>query len=206
VLGFLGLLASCAAPVKPAAEVKPAPPAPAPTRVKESAPPKTTRPGDTGPVVAALAHFHSLPDLFLSGTKDDGAVLVEGYYGGKSGYLSPGQIAGELSDEGWTIPEEARADLERRALNEGRVSLSKLPPTLRLFEFAEEDAYFDFGKHHPEARAWVSLWRPGYTRDGKQAVVRFMFGPTPHGAAATYLLEFRGNEWHVLHHALSYFA
>lgn len=140
------------------------------------------------------------------GAKDDGVVFVERDYGGESGFLSPSQVAGELSDEGWTIPEDARADLQRRAQKEGRVSFSKLPPTLRVFEFTEEDSAFNFRKLHPEARAWVSLWRPGFTRDGRQAVVRFMFGPSPHGAAATYLLERRGDGWHVIHHAFSYFA
>ncbi|MEK7951182.1 hypothetical protein [Luteolibacter soli] len=180
------------------------PPSPAPEVVKKPAKPKVAKPGDAGPLLAALNHFRSLPDL--PGPKDDGVLLVEKYYGGKSGFLSADQLRSELSEEGWTIPEEARADLERRARGEGRVSFAKLPPTLQLFEFTEEDTYFQFRNRHPGTCAWVSMWRPGFTKDGRQAVVRFMFGPTPHGAAATYLLERRDDGWHVVHHSLSYFA
>jgi hypothetical protein len=159
-----------------------------------------------GPIIAALDHFRTLQDLFLSGSKEDGILLVDRYYGGDSGFISSSQLGGELSDEGWTVPKDALADLERGAEKGGEISSSKLPPTLRLFEFTKEDTSFNFRELHSDARAFVSLWRPGFTRDGKQAVVRFMFGPSPHGAAATYLLERRGNEWHVVHHSLSYFA
>lgn len=45
---------------------------------------------------------------------------------------------------------------------------------------------------------WVQVAMPGYSKDRSKAILRFWFGPTPHGAAGTYLVERRKGSWVVL--------
>ena len=53
----------------------------------------------------------------------------------------------------------------------------------------------------PGAKYQVSLWPPGYSADGKQALVRFLFGPgSPHGNDAIYWLKLRRGHWRVVYH------
>ncbi|AIE86815.1 ankyrin repeat domain-containing protein [Fimbriimonas ginsengisoli] len=47
-------------------------------------------------------------------------------------------------------------------------------------------------------KGWVQVMLPGYSTDGAQAVLRFWFGPTPHGAAATYFLRKVAGKWTVV--------
>ena len=51
----------------------------------------------------------------------------------------------------------------------------------------------NFLKAYPDARAYVWAYLPGYSADGRRAIVRLSVGPSPHGTMATYLLE-RGPE------------
>jgi hypothetical protein len=55
-------------------------------------------------------------------------------------------------------------------------------------------------------RAYVSAWLPGYSQDGRSAVVRFWFGPSAHGAIATYRLTRKGGHWKIDWHKLAYYA
>jgi hypothetical protein len=59
---------------------------------------------------------------------------------------------------------------------------------------------------YPDALAAVYLWLPGYSEDKSQAVVRFHFDPTSHGATATYLVVKEGDSWKVKERKLAYYA
>ncbi|MDM4019420.1 hypothetical protein [Roseiconus lacunae] len=56
------------------------------------------------------------------------------------------------------------------------------------------------------AKCLVQFWRPGYSDDGKRAVVRFYYGPSPHGAAGTYVLRYADGEWRIVASTISYYA
>ena len=59
------------------------------------------------------------------------------------------------------------------------------------------DDFSDYARHvraslSPEApKAWVSVWLPGFSKDGRTAVVCFSYEPTAHGSLALYLLRKR---------------
>jgi hypothetical protein len=59
---------------------------------------------------------------------------------------------------------------------------------------------------YPEAEFYVRCWLPGYSKDGKTALVRMTFAPTPHGASATFLLERNESGWHVVNRNFSYYT
>lgn len=50
----------------------------------------------------------------------------------------------------------------------------------------------------PDAAGWIRMFRPGYSRDGSLAIVRFDFGPTAHGAFMYMLLERNGTTWDIV--------
>lgn len=164
---------------------------------------------DRGPILAALDHFRQLPDVWTHGSEAaDAVILVASSYQSRSGFISAGQLGADVSDEGWTVPEVARLDMERRTDAGDTLTITEPPEFVRLLNFASDRPgdVLEFSEKHPDARCFVSLWPPGYTADRKQAVVRFMFGPTAHGASAVYLLEFRDGKWQVLKSAIAIYA
>jgi hypothetical protein len=64
----------------------------------------------------------------------------------------------------------------------------------------------DVEMKHPDAKNYVWLLAPGYSSDGKTAIVRLSFGPTAHGATATYLLVKEKGKWKVRQRRISYYA
>jgi hypothetical protein len=65
----------------------------------------------------------------------------------------------------------------------------------------------EFPKAFPGACAYVRIWLPAYSEDGKQAIFRFFFGPTAHGASATFLLRKNAaGQWRVVATQISYYA
>lgn len=162
---------------------------------------------DKSVLMAALVHFRSLPDLWLpSASAAEGHLLLHRDYETSKGLISASQIKGDISQ--WTVPEEARLDMERRVDATEELPRSHLPAFIHILDFDERPPYniLEFVDHGSEAKCWVKLWPPGYTRDGRRAVVRFLFGPTSHGASATYLLQQCDGKWHIVHHSVAYYA
>lgn len=58
---------------------------------------------------------------------------------------------------------------------------------------------------HSDAKCWLRFWKPGFSKDGKRAILRIAFGPTPHGAVATFLLERTGGDWKVDRSSIAYY-
>ncbi len=77
-----------------------------------------------------------------------------------------------------------------------RVEIAKLPG----------GGIVEFERAHPNARCWVSAWLPGYSKDGKQAIVRANIGPWAHGATVTMFLEKDGDKWTVKWSRLALYA
>lgn len=183
---------------------------------------------------AALSDFASDPKFepipsFAKGRR----VVIHRETLGGSAYVRADQVQAD-SREG-QLPGDAVADLEARN-NGGLVTVSGMtfsstqragaalvgwtPSTsdvivtdLTRFRSTNPrwDKPFEFEeallKVHADAKAyaWVSL--PGYTADGSKAIVRVSFGPTAHGAMATYLLQ-KGPEgkWTVTWRKRAYYA
>jgi hypothetical protein len=55
-------------------------------------------------------------------------------------------------------------------------------------------------------RGWVEVQLPGYSKDGQTALLRFTFGPTPHGSDGFYLLRKVKGRWEIIAKRLSYYA
>ncbi len=156
---------------------------------------------DEGPIIAAIDHFRQLPGMGRrNSSAAEGVLLLDGSYETSKGFISIDQLRGDLSREGWSVPEEARLDMERRLAAHDPFPVSVLPAYIRVLDFSTNPpGHFEFSERHPDAKCFISLWPPGYTADRSQAVVRFMWGPTAHGASAVYLLEFRDGAWIVIH-------
>ena len=66
--------------------------------------------------------------------------------------------------------------------------------------------YYREGNRPENAKCLVQFWRAGFTRDGKRAIVRFSYGPSPHGATGTYVLERTDHGWRIVSSTISYYA
>lgn len=53
-------------------------------------------------------------------------------------------------------------------------------------------------EEYPGAVGYVRLRMPGFATDGNTALVRFVFGPTAHGATATYMLVRTEHGWRIV--------
>lgn len=174
-------------------------------------PPQTSQSttASKSPIVAALTHFRSLKDIWIPGSSVSNRVLlVDRRYETSKGFIDAAQLNSDTHQDRWTLPEDARLDMERRTDARERFRTPLLPSFIRILDFEKQPPgnSLEFSKRHPQAKCYIVLWPPGYTRDRSRAVVRFLFGPTPHGASAVYLLELRDGEWHVVRHSVSYYA
>ena len=50
----------------------------------------------------------------------------------------------------------------------------------------------------PNARGWVSAWVPGFSKDGRTAIVRAQVGPSVHRATLTAILKQLSGKWSVV--------
>lgn len=167
--------------------------------------------GQESPILAALDHFRLQRDLWLPlKCRHRTNLLVHRKFEATTGFIGQSQMASDLKREKWKFPEDARADIERRCKAGEAFDVSKLPDYIVARDL-EKDAegiagQADFSERNPNSKCQIRLWPAGFTRDGNQALVRFMFGPTPHGATATYVLEKKNDLWHVRHWAVAYYA
>jgi hypothetical protein len=134
---------------------------------------------------------------------DDLVIVVDTQIAGPSGFLSASQISAELRHSDWTVPPELVEDLAIRNSEAVPLGERRLGERVALEDLSQFQGKRHFEiwqairEKHPKARAYVVLWLPGYSKDQTQAVVRFSFGPTPHGATATYLLVKENGKWKI---------
>ena len=217
----LALLPACDRRGRPGA-----PPAPAsrPAATQPATQPAAAlRPDDFDVLRAALAHLAAHAEFpTVPAMEKKRVVVLHRVTAGPSGYLAAHQIQSDLRDH--SVPSDALADLELRnsgirqtpamdvalpdkpgtpldglaptAPNVVVADLDKLPPGDSL---GLRGPYETFATTYPQAKGYVNAWLPGYSTNGRRAVVRFLCGPTPHGASATCLLEKdAGGRWNVL--------
>lgn len=112
---------------------------------------------------------------------------------------------------GKEMPKDAWDDLVRR-------NVVRLDPNSREIHY--EDLPFDsrvqvanafpgpetpflgksFEEVFPQARGWVEAWVPGYSKDGKTAVIRARIGPTAKPATLTAIMKKVDGKWAVAWH------
>ena len=129
--------------------------------------------------------------------------------GGSPGFLGDGQLNGEGHDKTpYLIAADIRVDLWRRNPKEP-VSLAEFKPSSPLILLADLRGLrgFDgFSTKYPDARGYVVTWLPGFSKDGRAAVLRASFGPTAHGATLTYMLVKKGEHWEVVWRTVGYYG
>jgi hypothetical protein len=105
------------------------------------------------------------------------------------------------------IPSEIWADLIRRNAQGKRYSLARYHPSnphILVRDLSQTDLD-GFGGVFPDARGYVELSLPGYSRGGQTALFHFTFGPTPHGAVGDYLLSRVKGRWEIVGRFIGYF-
>ena len=55
-------------------------------------------------------------------------------------------------------------------------------------------------------RCHVRMSRPGYSQNGRTAIVKLQLGPSSHGIDLTYVLTFDGLRWNVLTYEVQFYA
>jgi len=98
------------------------------------------------------------------------------------------------------IPPDIREDLLSRNPRRTRHFLARYQPSnpkILVRDLSRIDQDLGFSAQFPDARGYVESMLPGYSRDGRKAVVLFSFGPTPHGASGCYLLVKANGRWEI---------
>ncbi len=86
-------------------------------------------------------------------------------------------------------------------------SAKQFGPNARVTEIESFHDLHYYGENSQPiaAKCLVQFWRPGYSNNGKRAVVRFYYGPSPHGAAGTYVLQYATDGWQIVSSTISYY-
>ena len=179
-------------------------------RGRKADPPMAT---DVAVLTAALEHLSAEKRITWDGPyhPERRRILLHKASGGPMGVPSDQQMDSDTRNEAWMVPRDVAGDLRRR----NTASVSLVGPS-----FGNYVSLIDVVKllksrnlrtvhrpvEYPDAKGYATAWLPGYSRDGTQAVARFRFGPTAHGATATYLLARRKDRWEVVKHALAYYV
>jgi hypothetical protein len=168
-------------------------------------------PMDAAVIRIAMKHFATRNESGCFGGAKRTAILVYPESAGPSGiYLSDAQLLGDTDQEKWEVPSWLRKGLRwRNGAKQLTLHGLDLGPAARHWdpEKLKEWAYpWPPPKGYPDVRAMAVLWLPAYSSDGRTAVVRFSFGPTAHGATATYLLARGVGGWRVTRWAFAFYV
>lgn len=166
---------------------------------------------------------HLCADVAFDLTKastNDAQILLHYRTPEKTGFLLPSQIHADLGTN--SLPPDAESNLRKRngltvenpgdyeavAGLFGNVKFSSivLVTNLHHWRIEREALKSGFAKSFPKARGWVEVYLPGYSANGRIAVVRAMVGPWAHAASLTALLERDENLWVVKWYKVAYYA
>lgn len=170
------------------------------------------RPDDEAVLEAVLLHF------LLDNEKETTLAMAEGSKSIQLLRVSPEKTGMVLSDQvnqylrEHKLPDSLVEALFRR--NKGAKDFDAIRTDYSRFKFDPRIKLVDEinkGKYgNPElprgAKGYFQCYAPGYSSDGRTAVVRAWIGPTPHGAIATYFLEREGNDRRVKWREFAFFV
>jgi len=106
------------------------------------------------------------------------------------------------------IPSAVMDDLLRRNPDRKQLFLTRCQPSnpnILVRSLSQVDQDLGFCSQFPDARGYVESFLPGYSRDGRTALVLFSFGPTPHGAIGCYLLSKTNGRWEIIERSIGNF-
>ncbi len=106
------------------------------------------------------------------------------------------------------VDKELIESLERASKETGGFpGVDVFGPNARVMEIESfhDIHYYGDGSKPVAAKCLVKFWRPGYSADGKRALLRFYYGPSPHGAAGTYILHHTNSGWKIVASTISYY-
>jgi len=166
---------------------------------------------------AALLHLVADPGFVMPGAARDGrSIVLSSRSATGTGMIESYQMRSDVGSA-LTIPDDLEKDLLRRnATSQGssvvvsfggsnldsRITVADLttgePPAIERRP--------PFSERFPQARGWVEPWLPGYSKDGRRAIIRAWVGPSPHGASVTVLLERSGRSWVVRWSRIAHYA
>lgn len=161
-------------------------------------------------IEAVLLHFLQDHDgeIPIAGERQE-IVLLHKVSPEKIGMVMPDQVNSYLKSH--RLPESLIEALYRR--NKGAANFDALQTDYSGMRFDSRIEVGDFtdviasavprttGPHAKlaaRAKGWFQCYAPGYSDDGRTAVVRAWVGPSMHGAIATYLLERKDSSWQVM--------
>jgi hypothetical protein len=148
------------------------------------------------------------PDLFLGSTDSPDIILID-QTAPWTVFLGDDQMNGELDDkQANDVSLEIREHLVQR--NGEAISLAGFKPVSPHIRLESEDVVPTRSRGVREgalqARAWVKIWLPGYSKSRDRVVLRFSFGPSPHGATGTYFLIKQDGVWQVQWRRFAFYA
>ena len=114
--------------------------------------------------------------------------------------ISEGQMRIDLNEDQWDDIRSLIGHLRLR--NAELVRIDSLVGETDLIRVEDPVAWRDgwltvFSDVYPGVRCSIVLCLPGYSGDGRSAVVRFVVGPTSHGSAGIFYLEEGPGGWGV---------
>jgi len=159
---------------------------------------------DTPVLTIVLAHFSSRRDTWPVNPK--GYTAIEPQTRTVAAQIRTSDFLEQLHETGKKIPLEAVSDFIRRNQHSNSIP-ADLASAARVRVLTREQAKGDsIAMLKPEIAHFVTAYNPGYTRDGKTALVRLDFNWSVHGAYATYLVQKRGEKgWFVIASELTVF-
>jgi hypothetical protein len=158
---------------------------------------------DTAVLTVVLSHFSSRRDTWPANPK--GYTAIEPQTKTVATQIRTSDFLEQLHDTRRRAPLEAVSDFIRRNQHSNSIP-ALLASTARVQVLTREQAKGDsIAMLKPDIAHLVTAYNPGYTRDGKTALVRLEFNWSIHSAYATYLVQKREEGWSVAASELTVF-
>jgi hypothetical protein len=124
------------------------------------------------------------------------------------GMISDSQLNSELDDtQANDVSLKIREQLLRRNWESISLETLKFSDSHIVLAEPKPDPFGEnFSKQFPKAKGWVQIYLPGFSEKRDKAVLRLRFGPSPHGASATYFLIKKDGKWQVKWRDFAYYA
>ena len=132
---------------------------------------------------------------------------------GKTRMLGDRQLDSDVRKTGQATPPDVAESLRKRngaaaplaglRLTDRRLSIANLDDVYNASRFDRDEL---FRQQFPDAFAEAHAWLPGFSHDGNESVVRFWFGPTPHGATATFYLRRHPDGWKIKWYSIAHYV
>jgi hypothetical protein len=158
---------------------------------------------DTTVLTVVLSHFSSRRDTWPANPK--GYIAIEPQTRTVPAQMRTSEFLEQLRETGKRIPLGAVSDFIRRNQHSNSIpvplaSAAQVPVLTREQAKGDSPAMLK-----PEIAHLVTAYNPGYTGDGKTALVRLDFNWSVHSAYVTYLVQKREEGWYVVASELTVF-